>query len=381
MAARKGIVAAKAADKAKKPSWDKPDYLTLSKDGEKIVIRFLNDGHDWDFVDTHSFVPTRGPADEWTDEQKKNYPTRNGAVCRNDEMFRPDGEREFEDCYICKFKKKDNGKPYNASVRVWALAVVREPIIGTQKMADANKIKPHRVGKVVGYKDAMVEVDERDADGQTTGNKITRPKIVIVNYGMKNFFTAMQGYYQAYEGTVTDRDFVVVREGTETDTNYAISGLDKTPNYDTSDPEVAEKYAKWLPDVDQLIRDRASDDYYAYFFDERVPHPERKGKKDDEDDDDKPVAKSTSTTKATTKKAAPEPAAEKGDNGVPADRLAAMSAEVRGRYGRKKTAPEAAAEEPAAEDVSEEAADEPENTSPAADESEESDDESMALTG
>lgn len=319
---RGGAAAEKAT--ASKGKFLKTEYLNI-KNGETITVRLLDDSDRWIWVKQHSFVDTKAAPADASDEERKNWPTKMGATCRRDKAF------DYEGCYICdEVRDPKTGKPVFPSVRLWARAVVREEVRGTQEMADEGLIKPTKVGKVVGYVDAEVEVDETDKDGNATGNKVWIPRIILVNQGMKNFFSQLQGYYEGYD-TVLDRDYRITRKGEGTDTTYQIVGCDPMEDHDLTDPKLKAVYEEYAAkvglsedDVEKMISERASDDYYARFFDPTQKAPPRKKK-----DEDKGSDESSEDAPAAAAPAEDEPPLNQ-------DALEAMKQRVRG--GGRKTA-------------------------------------------
>jgi hypothetical protein len=289
------------------------------KDGETETLRYLTDSPDWIFVKQHAFVPTKNKPEDY---KGTKWPESMPATCRHDDAF----EGMYDDCYIC-----DSGitnmynKPCNPQVRVWALAVRRDEVRGTQEMADAGQIQPEQVGTILGYRDAMREVEETDAEGNTTGKTRQEMDIVLVNMAVSNYFGGLQAAYGTF-GTVCDRDYKVNRKGEGKDSEYHHINLDKTPSLMPGSEKWA-RYEKAIEDqkidLGEIIADRATDDYYARFFDPNKTPAKR------ESSSDKDVAP------AAQQEAAPS-------NDVDPDRLAAMRERVRGT-GTAAQSPVAAA--------------------------------------
>lgn len=253
------------------------EYLSLEAPadgeiyGESVVIRWVTDEADLRETRQHSFANTKpAPADKPKD---KKWPVKMGSVCRQSPGF----DAIYDDCYICEspehMKEDKNGKlrPAYAGLRLWGVAVIREPIIGTQEMADKGEIQPYEVGSPVGYQDATFEKDEY-VDGEATGKKITVKKFVVANFGLDNFFNAVLGFYNAY-GTLLDRDYKITRKGKGTETSYEFAPQDKIlvdgKVFDLRNPLFAEDYA--IPfNLDEIIANLASDEYYDWFFNKNV---------------------------------------------------------------------------------------------------------------
>jgi hypothetical protein len=264
---RGGKAAEEAANKQGANKFVKTRYLDL-KDGESILLRFIDDSQDWLSVNQHNFTPTKGASADASDEQRQRFPKRMTAVCRYDEAF----GKSYPDCYICDHMTNERGRPMNPGLRVWARAVEREEIIGTQEMVDDGRIKSHLMGTRVGFRDVEVDEPVLNERGEVTGRTELRKKIIVLNLGVKNFFGPMQGYHDIYK-TVLDREYHVTRKGAGTETDYRIVSMDPTPDHDLRDPETKERYLGYCRDsavnVPKMILDRSTDDYYARYFDPR----------------------------------------------------------------------------------------------------------------
>jgi hypothetical protein len=205
----------------------------------------------------------------------------------------------------------DGKKIKKPSGRTWALACLREEVVED--------------GQVVGYRDQTRQVAKVGDDGKPTGEEITEKAIVVVNLGWKNFFSVMKGF-AGYYGTVLDRDFVVIRSGSGTDTTYQVVPLEPITKengerFDVRNPEDAARYETNLVLAD-LIAERADDDFYARFFDPRFT-PSKDGK---------------------VEKTGASPEAAKPDNDVvDEDRMKALAARVKG-YSEGDAPAEAAAQ-------------------------------------
>jgi hypothetical protein len=271
MAFRKGAAGAEEETKRRKAERDaaqgpRVEYFKL-RDEDRIVLRMLDDYTEWIYVNQHGFVPTKDAPQDSSEEQKKKWPAKMGAVCRHDPAF------DFADCFICDQMLNDKNKKYWPTQKFWARALVREGFIGTQEMADQGLIPKNKIGRIAGYVDAEEEVDETDGEGKPTGKKVMRKKFVVINLGMLNFFGHLQGFGEVY-GTVLDRDYSIQRKGTDLDTKYSIVALDVDPDFDLTNEATREQYEKYakdagigLDDLEKLISKRASDEFYARFFD------------------------------------------------------------------------------------------------------------------
>lgn len=235
------------------------DYLRLD-DGERILLRYITSYADLVYVAQHSSCPTKAAPPNYA----KKWPEAMTAVCRKDEAF----AQVYSDCYICDAKIKNRwGNVVSNAVKIWALAVVREEVIGD---GSEEKGGPEKKGIRVGTVDKMVEVEVVDKDGKATGEKVWQKQYLLVNFAHKNYFSNLKAAYHEF-GSINDRDFAVTRQGKDTDTVYPHFALDATPNLKPGTDRWKEKY---LDDLDErginlltIIAERASDEYYAKFFD------------------------------------------------------------------------------------------------------------------
>lgn len=299
------------------------NYFKLA-DKEQGVFRFITDSPDWIFVKQHPSVPTKNKPSDWPDKAK--WPEGMPAVCRHDQAF----VGMYSDCYVCDtpvMNPRDTTKPLKPALRVWALAVEREAVMGdgTDAMGGADK-----KGKLLGYRDATEEVEVKDGDST---KKVKQKKIVIVNMGMKNFFGALQGIFGIY-GTVCDRDYAIKRSGEGLDTDYTIVPLDKTVGHEPGS-ESWDRLLKAVEeqsiDLEAIVAEKASDDYFARFFDPSKTSAPMKGK----EEGGSAAAATTSTP----------PPSDNGGGVVDDDRLRAMRERVRGGASTEAPASEAAAPE------------------------------------
>lgn len=248
----------------------------------------------WITVAGH-FAPTKPKPPYY---EGSNWPGKFGSGCRKDPVF---AKKYSGNCLIC-----DQGnKP---SKRVWGLAVEREEV------RDDN-------GAVLGLRDKMREVFDRDAEGnaivigEKDGKKQykmkTVPAWIVCQQGWKNFWQPLSGQATYHGGNaqgalkgiglgggsgLLDSDWVITRIGTENnDTNYTpirLStitipaenpwGVPSMP-YDLSavledGRTLAEviysgetedgdtKIDMTMPDLRRLIADKVSDDYFGFWF-------------------------------------------------------------------------------------------------------------------
>lgn len=329
MAFAKGGQQAREDIKNSLPSFNRVKYLNL-KDKESITLRLIDDSPEWIYVGMHGFVPTKGAPKGWKSKGGKEWPATMNAVCRK---AKNQGELVFPEhggqCFICDEmtgSDKKDGR-YRPSIKLWARAIVRDEIKGTQAMIDAGLIEAHDKGQTVGFQDHEIEVQDTDKDGKPVGDPKKQPEIIVLNQGMQNFFGALQACFDTY-GTVLDRDYRITRRGTKLDTEYDIVPMDpimtevegadgkkRHVKYTLQKEEVRAPYLELL-DLEAVITEQASDRHYATFFDTTKENPVQV-KKDDKAETDE------SGTGTQTEEQAPPDAKE----------LAAMRDRMMGSVG------------------------------------------------
>jgi hypothetical protein len=297
--------------------WDRIRYFRLEDDGDKDYLRFLTEKKKQKYVLMHQGVVTKElPAE--LKEKFKNWPGALPAVCRKDKILQP----YFPNgCYICDSGMKNSfGDPNTPKIKVWALAVRREPIIGTeamtrplitaeqvgqpiigtQEMADLGFIKaehvgqaimateamakplirPEHVGRRVGFKDKTVTLtrkDPSDPEGKKT-IQVTEPDIVVVNQSSFNFFTALNALHEIND-TLCDRDYMITRKGEKKSSKvkYLPAPMDPVPGVEPG-TEVWDYYLQCVKnqeyDLNKIIFNMANDRYYGRFIDPNIPFPE-----------------------------------------------------------------------------------------------------------
>ena len=320
-------------------SYRKTNYLPKIGKDKHIFVRYLLDSHEWYYTMTHSFVPTKGAPNDWPKDRK--FPASMPSVCRYDKMFKADPERGlsavYEDCYICDAKVKNQwDNECKPSVRVWTLAVIREEVIGTDDMVAQGIITADQVGRRVGFRDATreVEVPVRDdkgevvkKDGKTVMETITEPAIIVVNQAVNNFFEGLQAIYGMF-GTVCDRDFILRQNDEGKDVDFQHMNLDETPNHKPG-TESWKRYEEAIKaqgdsvNIEKIIMERSSDEYYATFFDPTKEAPKRDTSGDG--------GSSSNGTSAPTGAPAAQQNSAPSNEPASADALAAMRARVRGQ--------------------------------------------------
>lgn len=267
----RGVEVAKTTSSS---SSSRTGYFKLD-DGETAFVQFVTDPYEWITVDMHNAVPTKPKPAKW----EGNWPDKMNAVCR----LTKDGNKQpiYNDCYICENIKdpRDASKPYRKTTRTWALAVMMEEVKGDGSEETGG---PSKLGKRIGFRARKTEVTKRDAEGKPTGESEVRPEVVFVTMGWKNFFAALEGAALVNDGTITNLVFAIKRSGTELDTTYSITSLGEQ-KADFNQAKWAEKLGvkitghdednnpvKVYPpeiDIERLLDERSSDEYYGRFFD------------------------------------------------------------------------------------------------------------------
>lgn len=315
--------ATQAAEIVKGSPFARTQFFSV-EDGKNVHLRFLTDAEPdengdggWITVLQHQNIKTKPAPDGF----KGNWPGHMSAVCRHDPAF----AGIYDDCYICDFLV-DGKSVKKPGGRVWALACVREEVIGDGSPELGG---PENKGKKLGFRDVTrdVTIPAREAkDGQPAlpEQTVTEKAILVVNMGYKNFFSLLNAYYSR-NGTILDRDFWIQRKGNDLDTEYQIVGEDPIiidgEVMDLREPKFMERYKTDLV-LEEVLAARADDEFYARFFDPRF---------------------SADDGKVVSTGAAPEP---KPDSEPDEDTLAAIANRVR---GYKKEEGETPADAPAAE--------------------------------
>ncbi len=279
-------------------NFDKVNYLSLD-DGEKAYVRFLIDARPfvdeagnnrpgWIVVQQHSFVKTKPKPERKADGKpyEGGWPATMGAVCRKTILPGAGGKTiaEFlgdgldDGCFICDQMRKPDGKPHNSNGKTWALAVLREPVLGDGSEALGGEAKK---GKVIGYRDKTRQVTRTAPDGTETTTE--EKAVVVVNQADTNFFTTLKDYADEFE-TVLNLDFIVTRKGTGKETDYAIVAIPNSIGViDFRTPGLIEERYPNLPDIAAIVMEQAGQDYYTRFFDTRVENlPGKKPESDQE---------------------------------------------------------------------------------------------------
>lgn len=312
-----GAIAVAESDSQGGGKFAKTHYLTseLKKAGDKVTVRFVTDMVENPLTETmisiqmHQSIATKPKPDDATG----NWPKSMSSVCRYAKFKDPESgqvvkvfEGIYDDCAICDLElPNERGEVKTPSVRGWAVACLREPVVLDDDLIfaldpEAHKdhsvmklrgvleyrldpehaLKPPLLGKIVNYTDATREVEVVDKDGKATGEKRKELALVVVNMGVNNFFAAVQAIAEV-KGTVCDRDLHVTRRGEGLKTTYDVVSEDASPSLYPGSPRW-KKYEDALAEqklsVETLVGERADDEYYARFFDPRVDAPSREKK-------------------------------------------------------------------------------------------------------
>jgi len=257
-----GAEAAEQLTKRKGSKFNRADFFTL-QDGDKVLVRFLNDMNPgsgpyiaWLTVKEH-FVDTKPkPADFKGD----NWPARMSAVCQDDRLFKG----KLSPCWICQNVTDSDGKKAFAKARIWALVAMREEVLD------------EKTGKNLGFRTVMKEITRTVDDKEITE---VVPDIRWVKQGRKNFFGILQGTAMRRQ-TVLDRDYWIQRSGKERDDTeyrfapedpYAIEwpvGSGQQASLDLRIPEIMEEYypKALVPDLLRMAAENASPEHYERFF-------------------------------------------------------------------------------------------------------------------
>ena len=270
---RRGAAAVQAASTSGGdfPSFQRTEYLSI-KSGEKAVVRFLTDYDSmtdpktgelvggWLGVKQHQNIKTKPqPADY----KGTSWPQRMAAPCRRDPIF----ASVYNDCYICDVIKPADPMVKAPSQRLYALAVVREPV-----MVDGKQV----------FRDASRTVTRKTDGGEVSTEE---KRIVVVNMGKKNFFDPLSLYANRY-GTILDRDYEITRHGDGLETTYlliaedpqqAVTADGSVEIYDLRQDEFMANYFPEAIEVgyakasdlhlEPVITDKTTDDFYGRFFD------------------------------------------------------------------------------------------------------------------
>ena len=286
-------------------------YLPIIGKDKSMVLRYITDEQDWIHAMTHGGAQTKNKPSDWPEARK--WPEQMPATCRHDKAF----VNMYGDCYICDNNVMGGfGKASKPTLRISAIACLREEVLWTAELVAQRGADPVLIGKRAGYRDATREIAETDEKGEPTGKTRIEPALVLVQKAMSNYFGGLKAMAKNY-GTICDRDFIVQQRNENKDIEFHHIPLDKdglAPGTEGwkryEDALVAQKL-----DIQAILADKASDDYFARFFDPtKIPAP-RQGKDD-----------STAGSQDSAQQSAPT-------NEPDPDRLAAMRARVQSAGG------------------------------------------------
>lgn len=285
---RGGDESVDAANAQRGGGFRRSHYFSLN-DGEQAFLRYITDWADLYYVKMHQMFPTKNKPADYTG----NWPENMSCVCRYDEIF----NGFYKDCYPDDHPEITNkwGKAYKATVRDWVIAILREEVIGTDEMLAAGQIEADKVGKRLGFRDATreVEIPKRDKGGKVIEGEVetvVEPAFVIVNMAPSNYFDGLGAMAAAYDGTICDRDYLVRAKGENKDKTYTHAPMNETPNLKPGTQKWQEKYLDPIAkineeggslDIERIIADRASDEYFGRFIDpDKADTQAAKGKGD-----------------------------------------------------------------------------------------------------
>lgn len=188
--------------------------------GEELHLRLLNEEDDVIIAPVHEYVKT-------FDGGRKSF------VCR---------KSVGEPCPLCEVMDREKDlDPDEKTVKLrkigLALAVKRAP-------------DPKNVGKFV---DVTEEVTLEEEGGKEVTKKA--PWVGILQQSM-----TFWGFYRSAAkrfGTITNRDWSITRRGEKKKTAY-----DHFPNDPDPINNLGERYAKWVVDIEQILTNMASENYY-----------------------------------------------------------------------------------------------------------------------
>lgn len=259
---RRGSDAAeRAAESQKSGSFQRVKFAQFTAQEPRMTVRFLTDFTDWITLGQHQNMRTRQAPSGY----KGNWPPALPAICRANKT--EDGELlfpDYADCYGCLHGiDHGNGKASRVLDRTFALGIER--VVSN-------------VGGQIAISDKMVPVNHKLPDGSIETRD--EPAWLIFAQAWGNFWSQVDAVGRIH-GTILDRDFSIVRKGFgQRDTDYQIASYDPLvlqdgQKFDLRDPQIVAYYGQFggFPDLGELLVERSSNDYYARFFDTRVPQP------------------------------------------------------------------------------------------------------------
>lgn len=222
----------------------------------------------WITIDHHGQIPTKAKPEELDKDRK--WPKAMGCVCRKGKAF---ARKYGGKCHVCdNVPENMYGKKPRPTPRTWAVGVLREKIVGDGSEELGG---PSMKGRTVTFQDKMEEVHKVDEKGEIIeGETEMVPVYFFAHQAYDNFFGGLAAAGEEY-GTVLDRDYLVVREGEGTATNYQHvpqdpvtfdDGSGKQVRLDLSVDAIRETLYPDAPDVRKEIARQASDDYMNQWF-------------------------------------------------------------------------------------------------------------------
>ena len=342
----------KSEAEARKAARGGTNWFSLKEDRDMEALRFLIPHTKWTYTKQHDFIkPKAAPSDKPTD---RDWPKTVGAICRYTPVG-PNKRPAFDECYICDNMKDEKGRREVPTNKIWTLAAARLSLIGTDELAEQGRIHPTQVGQKVIIDEAEL-VDEMDPAGNTTGNKVWRKKIYIVNQSVRNFFSPLTTI-AGLQGTITDRDYMIIRKGEKGGNKVDYETVDLGPfdvtvykegsdseteviRYDTADPRIAKLYDGHGIDVAamlKMINRRVSKQYYDFYFDPRAS-VSWKDFYQDGDGDSSAASSAAPPPPPSAAQQAGHVASAEPTQGVPKERLEEMRAQVLGSASQAQTA-------------------------------------------
>lgn len=330
---------ADAQDQAKPKggNFRRAHYFEDPGDGGQVLLRYITDFHagpqGWLPIQHHNLVPTKPKPADYPSEK---WPSVMPAICRYDKAFRGDPAvgrpAVHTDCWVCDTKpEKKWGGWCKPTPRVFAIACLREEVLGTDEMVAGGRIPADMVGKRVGFKNKTREVTYNDKDG----NEVTKQELalVVIQKSMTNYFGGLLSIGRVY-GTVCDRDYIVQQKGVQKDIEFHHIAMEPGPLKPGTDSwkqyeEALTEQNLSLPDI---VVEQASDEWYAKWFDptKTFKWASGKGSKDAAD----AQTGSSSSSQASSQQASGGQQSV-GTNEVDQDRLRAMTERIRGNSHAK----------------------------------------------
>lgn len=237
-------------------------YFNL-KDGESIVVRFLSD--EPLTVDFYEYVfDTKG--------KPQNF------VVATD-LHADDPAWTGED-----WVKKYNGRSKDKGLTgEWCEPKARERTVGIAVVREEEP-REDGAGKVgLRYRDKLTTVKAKDGKDEPEQEFPAR-EFLVVKQAYKNFWSQLIAYFDEYE-TICDRDYKITRNGSKTETTYAIVPKKEDPDFDLKELQArygygtgktveGEELTPTHPDrflycpmtVEEWAEDHASEDRVKYYL-------------------------------------------------------------------------------------------------------------------